>query len=619
MRKKEVSIIVSAVLIIALFFAFQVSSQERQSNLIVELLFPANDTIFTGDQVSFGANIRIDDGSEPSNILVPGEGWTSLTGEPNPVGNPNDPGYDAKAIARWDVVPYQNFDGIFEIGVVAFHMNGIDRVEFSVDDGPWLAVREMTFNPRTGVVEYWVKLDASLFSSDGPIEVRAIAWPKDAGMPRVLGGDYHDDPLRGAYSLSLYAQPSGAIPNVIYVDSSSGNDSTATVNDPALPAASIMKAGRLLHDYQGGDAGGSIIYLNSGEHEFAGEYSAGLRAKTLNNWLTIQPAPGVERQDVVLVTGSSAGLRTHLVRFHNVTIAGTMTSASGGTLSGLPPTAWVDQSVMHLNDSTDSRTFFGSTSWLGGVFATESEASNALRPFNSAFNLVRNVKIQNVSGDSIQNVPFTVNVEIRDLVRVGNIHADVWQWHTGGRNIDNVIVFGLNATENVRAQSLFVRGMQDQSHEVENWAIVNYLVRDWGGGNAQWGHKANHILIWNSGIVGGNSFMVRSSDTTANGTYIIELRNFQIRNSVFNGFSYGATNLYDVTVNNNHFASSNNPYGTNYTLSPDFEGVLVNISAGDFRPAQGSPLLGRVNEVIVPFDIRGNPVNIGGSIGALQP
>ena len=39
----------------------------------------------------------------------------------------------ARAIARFDVVPYQIFSGTFEIGVVAFHVDGVQKVEFEYE------------------------------------------------------------------------------------------------------------------------------------------------------------------------------------------------------------------------------------------------------------------------------------------------------------------------------------------------------------------------------------------------------------------------------------------------------------------------------------------------------
>ncbi|GAG12791.1 unnamed protein product, partial [marine sediment metagenome] len=118
----------------------------------------------------------------PGAILIPGSGFSGPTAQPDPVGS--GPGVDAKAIARWDVVPFQTFDGDFNVGVVAFHINGIDRVEFAVDGGPWLSISEMSENARVGVWEYWAAVRASDFA-DGEIELRAIAYPL-VGIPRVL-------------------------------------------------------------------------------------------------------------------------------------------------------------------------------------------------------------------------------------------------------------------------------------------------------------------------------------------------------------------------------------------------------------------------------------------------
>ncbi len=41
----------------------------------------------------------------------------------------------ARPVARWDVIPDQVFDGTFEIGVCALHLDGVS-VEFSVGGKP---------------------------------------------------------------------------------------------------------------------------------------------------------------------------------------------------------------------------------------------------------------------------------------------------------------------------------------------------------------------------------------------------------------------------------------------------------------------------------------------------
>ncbi|MCH7579567.1 MAG: hypothetical protein IIB22_04935, partial [Chloroflexi bacterium] len=143
-----------------------------------------------------------------------GNGWSGPTNEPGPIGNPDDPGYDAKVIAHWDVVPYQTFNGDFEIGVVAFHINGIDRVEFSAEGGSWTPVSEMTLNSRTNVWEYWAVLNAEAFD-DGPVEVRAIAYPKDAGEPRLLSYNYEYNGGPQVFGCQLYANSGGSLPSEV--------------------------------------------------------------------------------------------------------------------------------------------------------------------------------------------------------------------------------------------------------------------------------------------------------------------------------------------------------------------------------------------------------------------
>ena len=123
---------------------------------------------------------------DPADVptLVPGAGFVGSTAQPADVG-----GSDVNTMARYDVVPYQVIPGEFEIGVVAFHRealagDGIDRVEFSFNDGPWVAIDTPSLNPRTNVVEYWCKINAADIA-DGRHKVRAIAYPEQ-GRPRVL-------------------------------------------------------------------------------------------------------------------------------------------------------------------------------------------------------------------------------------------------------------------------------------------------------------------------------------------------------------------------------------------------------------------------------------------------
>ena len=172
--------------------------------------------------------------------LEPGKGWTGEQAEPGPVGDPNHPGYPYRAIARWAVVPHQTFKGELTIGVAAFHSYGIDRVEFSVENGPWEAIDEMAENPRTSAEEYFVKIDAGQFA-DGKVTVRAIAYPKH-GKPRVLK------------DLELFANAGGSM------------------NFP-------------------------VLELGAGTHHL--KNLSTLTPKE-NGWLTIRPKPGVAKEDCII-------------------------------------------------------------------------------------------------------------------------------------------------------------------------------------------------------------------------------------------------------------------------------------------------------------------------------
>ena len=214
-----------------------------------------------------GIAIADDNQSSPSNIIEPGTGFTGPTDQPAAVGDPLAPGYTAKAIARWDVVPYQTFNGTFNVGVVAFHINGIKEIDFTATDkngaSHTYTSNAMTLNPQIandpavtgvgiktdGVVEYWVPINASDFA-DGPVEITATAYPT-AGVPRVLD------------SLRLYANYGNTLPRqdpIWVAPAPAGSDTTGTGTEDN-PYASILWAA---HNAQSDT--GAVIYMKAGTY-----------------------------------------------------------------------------------------------------------------------------------------------------------------------------------------------------------------------------------------------------------------------------------------------------------------------------------------------------------------
>ncbi len=154
-------------------------------------------------------------------VLQPGTGFTAPTGPQAAVGDPTAQGHSENAIARWDVVPYQTFTGMFSIGVVAFDISGIKEVDFSVNGGAWTGVTSMTMNPQTNVNEYTASLNAANFA-DGAVEVSAIPrLMPNVGVPRVLD------------SLALYANAGGSLTGgAVYVSQTGSNGNLGTQASP---------------------------------------------------------------------------------------------------------------------------------------------------------------------------------------------------------------------------------------------------------------------------------------------------------------------------------------------------------------------------------------------------
>jgi len=384
--------------------------------------------------------------------VVPGTGFAGPTPQPPAVGNPSAPGYDAKAIARWDVVPFQTFDSDFNVGVVAFHINGIDRVDFSCNGGPWVSVREMQLNPQTGVWEYTARLRAADFVVDGPVEVRAVAWPV-VGEPRVLD------------SISLSNNSRGTLPSLNRYVSLTGSDTTGN-GSLAQPYASIMKAVRAIQDASGvGVADGGTVYLLPGDHVY-GTYSYGLYTTTDRRWLTITSAPGVNRSQVNLVScGHTDGLRTKLVHLKNLTVK--PASDIGILLAEWPMEdyLWIDSCTVIGRGRTIVGDFTGGWS---GHYVTDTDISESMNGIGGL--VVRNTVVHDIGQVAYSGCGLVANCSAYNIDPTGTeFHPDVYQFYG---NSGNVILYGLTATSGIKAQGVFA----GHSIAATDIAIVNVTI-----------------------------------------------------------------------------------------------------------------------------------------------
>ncbi len=415
-----------------------------------------------------------------------GRGFEGITPTPAPRPGTSDVGEDATAIARWDVVPYQTLTTKTNVGVVAFHVNGILRVDFSANGGNWVSAKKPSLNPHTGVVEYWAMINPDKYP-DGPIEVRAIAYPR-VGVPRVL------EPL------FLNTNAKGTLPNAERFVATSGNDETGD-GTITKPYRTILRAARSIQDQQTVNADGGIINLLPGSYDY-GRDAWWLDTRTQNRFLTIRPAPGVGRSEVRLVaSGGSAGLNTKLVHIQNVTIAPT----SGGTVLIANYNAedhlWLEScDLIGIGRASGSNWQAGWT----GFYATDCTAANHRDGIQGA-TLLRDVLVENIGSDAFSNSLCVINCTARNIDHRGtSLHPDVYQFY-GADN--NVILYGLNATENIYGQGLFAGaniGLRDIAFVNCN---INNSAANMIGRVFQFGGPTRHMYTLNCNFIGPATWM----------------------------------------------------------------------------------------------------------------
>lgn len=588
------------------------------------------DGVVNGADHAIALSLVPTDGTEGP-VIPNGPGFLGVTAEPPASGNEYFPYFDARVIARWNMVPFTEFDDILRVGVVAFHANGIEKVEFSANGGVWTRVNEMRYNPSVGVWEYFAVLRADDFP-DGLIELRARVFPKLAGIPRVLQGGLQNTRLGGAehirfrngmHSMWLNANGNGSLGRGYVYASGSGNDTTGD-GTGSNPYRTIARALTKL-DYQRGTSEGSTVYLLPGEYTWNSPSSFSSPAnkiRTTSRYVTVAAAPGVSR-DNVRVTGSmTGGLATKLLRVEGITFFG---SAGARTPSSMDTIMFANNCLLR---STDPFTGGGvaNGAW-SGIYATGCEADTVQSAFRSA-TFVRNCVVRNISDTPIGSDATAINVSVDGFVRNPNgDHADIIHWFFNDPAVrENRIIYGLRATR-FDMQAFQANPILTGCQRFDNIALVNIHASKDGVSVAGswWYFDTNHLLIWNVQFPDQPiRWAVHGQDLDG----AVTLRNVSIRNSVFRSFS--GTAFPGLAARDTHFMV--NDYGSFSLPGPgntfgwinggsSAAAVFFNPSSLDYRPKAGSVIDGRIMgaQILVPSDIQsleGAPASSSRPIGA---
>jgi hypothetical protein len=520
------------------------------------------------------------------------------------VGDPSAPGADAKAIARWNVVPYQTITGEFQVGVVAFHINGIEKVSFSADGGDWIDVTEMTLNERTETYEYWVTLNAADFD-DGPVELRAIAYP-NTGVPRLLAGpiDGSNTYRNGNHAMFLYADADQSSPAPFVYCAPWGSDTTGdgTFDNPFHQPA--FAASRMSRD-QGGASGG-VVYL------MAGDYSFGPKVHPVpavsDRWLTFRPAPGVAKEDVRITASGTGGTGAKLIKLEGLSLLGSFSFRQSSS-----DFIWIDNCDIDQVQLTTAADLVNPAHW-GGIYATDLFIENTTHSVRDA-TFIRNVTVDRVSRSPFGASPMVINSTVTRYDRADSSnHGDVWHW-LSRTDTENVIAYGVNVT-GFGTQGIFAEVFGDP-HPLDNVALVNiHISKDVANtAGSWWETTTNHLLMWNVTLP-DQPLRWKLHDFGS------VLKNVSIRGCVFERFTFDDPAQFpNVVIRDNHFIDlasyGSFATGDDYTLG---EPRFVNPAEGDYSPAMNSPLRNRLTHSLVPIDMmghqRGAPTAIGARIWA---
>ncbi len=460
-------------------------------------------------------------------ILTPGTGFTGATPQPNSDG-------DTKVIARWDVVPYQTFTGNLNIGVVAFHSTGIQKVSFSVNGGAWKDVTSMSVNSDTGVNEYWATLRASDFA-DGQLEVRAIAYPT-TGIPRVLQGLIQNNTgnntatSNGEESMWLFANAGGGLQEpVIYVTPSTGNDVNKGTQD--APVKTLIQAFALASATN--KDGAHIILTEAGQYYPDREAVPTAQRITANNtrWITVEPASNLTREQVEIVgIGEADRILPRIQRLHwkSLTIR-TDTFSYINESTGTDE--WYDHSLI-LSIAHDPADW---VHWRDNIYATDSRAEGSAYGFIGA-ELVRNCVVKNTF-DAYQRSQLVINSSIerqRQSAESALHHPDFYQ--TWGE-MKNVILYGITGDDIDGTQVIFINQPLAEGPMMSDAAFVDWNIKTYDlNGGPPWSQlqgPMNNVYFKNVNIPNQKMVFRTDGDPAA-------LNHFEPTNIVFEGCTFHA-------------------------------------------------------------------------------
>lgn len=474
---------------------------------------------------------------------------TSWPETPQPASYSDDDSHPADRftlpIARWNVIPMQVIpSGGFNIGVVAFHANGIDRVEFEANGGQTTTINRMTVNPRTGNREFWVNLEVPE-DNDDLIEIRAIVYPESQGTPFVLQNtptdSGHTDYLgnsqhltkrvnnleydasnaqdgsdirpagptvisEGEHSMFLWGPNKYSDAPTIYVTPSTGSSAgPGTIDEPYDTLKNAW------NDNKTDLNNATIILTEPGDYDLNGLNNA-TNQSTNESWLIIEGGADLDQKNedrqVILFSSQSSNEETVPFKFlHFKNVCFESTRIKHLTQDHNDAYFWFDDSYFPDADGREGTAPRGAHGLVntnqrpGARYVTDCSFFNR-RKSSGGCAIVRNTEfVRGANTDVYSNSSMVLDCNVDDMIRTddSDAHMDVWQL-TGGNFVypmmRNKICFGLRSWNNSHMQPMIL----DQTRsEFDRIAVVDYGCEwtDGGPEGINLESVTNHLFMSN--------------------------------------------------------------------------------------------------------------------------
>lgn len=378
-----------------------------------------------------------------------------------------------KPAANWDFVPNIVVYKPFNLGILAFHSSGIERVDFFADGIFIASTKELRLNPETKVNEYFITINPDTFTQS-EITFTAKVYTIEGGV-------------RELNPLVIFSEKKQYNPQHIYV-SIYGDDATGN-GSKSKPLKTISYALKV------SPVGSDIILLDPGTY-----YLTGVVGKNIADvWTTVKGEETLKREQVILSmpTRDAVRLRMDHLKFENVSIdfAGVkIFYAENGHSIWFNNVVWFDSNFKDNPPEGEAplnyeMKFDGvrSSKFIKAYYVTNSIVHKNYGGFVGA-KIARNVVVDNVLGDALTNSRLVANAEIKNLL--GNeteVHSDIFQYY--GSNIDNVIVYNVIGSNiggigyRAKYKKVLDNGVQnlfigDSNTTIKNSAFVNVCVEN---------------------------------------------------------------------------------------------------------------------------------------------